>query len=93
MAGLAPKDLGAGGTFPSLPLRSGAVAVSAQRGQRSLPQPSAVTRGKLSVSIQASEWIKITIRQEASLALSFVMWLLYEAASSLSLLGSPAQCR
>lgn len=48
-----------------------------------LLQLSAVTQGKLLVSIQTSEWIKIAIHQEASLALSFVMWLLYEAASSL----------
>lgn len=54
-------------------------------------QLGAGTRGQLSVSAQASERIKIIIRQEVSLALPFVMWLLHKAASSLSLLGSPAQ--
>ena len=45
------------------------------------------------LSIQTSGWIKITIHQQASLALPFVMWLLYEAASSLSLPGSCAEYR
>lgn len=59
------------------------VAVSARRGRSSLLQQSAGTQGKLLVSIQMTEWIKVAIHQEASLALSFVMWLLYKAVSSL----------
>lgn len=92
-ARFAPKDTASGSKFlllPSCPppelLPSAILAwwlSLCRRDGGALLQLSAVTQGKLLVSIQTSEWIKIAIHQEASLALSFVMWLLYEAASSL----------